>query len=296
MKILFVAVFTPNSTNVAQSRGFKANGHEVYEYDYRARLRPTGSVDNRDNELIQLMAHFKPDITIFSKCNNMRGRVVDEANKYGKTVLWYMDATNNFDAELQYKIRKSTAAIHGIPGIVDLSLKLNPNSFFLDQCPDDEMNFMLDDFDYKYDTTFIGQIGGQPTHSDRRKYLNAVRFKHFNGVYGLEHNQIVNESKINLNFSHTDGTGASVRIYKILAAGGFLMTTPWAENYMNQSFTINKDFITFNNEKELKEKIQYYLSHEDERNEIRMHGYQTVQKYLPKNWANNIVSILDGIE
>jgi spore maturation protein CgeB len=295
MKILFVAVFTPNSTNVSQSRGFKDNGCEVYEYDYRNRLNVLRSVEKRDNELINLIHSYKPNITVFSKCNNMGGRVVDEANKVGKTVLWYMDATGNFDNELKYKIKKSTVAVHGIPGMVKYSKEYNYNSFFIDQCPDEKMNFMLDDFEYKYDVTFIGQISNVVTHTDRKKYLNSVGFKHFNNVYGLEHNKIVNESKINLNFSHTDGTGASVRIYKILASGGFLMTTPWVKKYMEKSFTINKDFVIFTNEKDLKEKINYYLNNENERNEIRLCGYNTVQKYLPNSWASRIIKKINNI-
>lgn len=297
MKILFIGVFTnPHSTNVSQARGFKSIGCEVYEYDYRHRLSMLqNNVHNRDEELIRLIHSFNPDITVFSKCNNMNYRVVDEANKVGKTVLWYMDATNNFNSELQYKIKKSTIAIHGIPGVVEHSLKYNTNSIFIDQCPDSEMNFMLENFTYKHNVTFIGQIGGEPTHSDRRRYLNNVGFKHFNGVYGLEHNKIVNESKINLNFSHTDGTGASVRIYKILASGGFLMTTPWIGEYMEKSFTIDKDFVIFRNENELKEKIDFYLNNENKRNEIRLNGYNTVQQYLPTNWAKKIVDSVDKV-
>jgi len=291
MKILTIGVFTnPNSTNVSQSRGFKDLGCEVREYDYRYKLLiNNNNVTLRDDDLIKVINKFKPNITIFSKCNNMHYRVVEAANKVGESVLWYMDATNNFDQELKEKIKRCSVAIHGIPGIVEHSLILNPNSFFVDQCPDDKMNFMLDDFEYKYDVTFIGQIGNGSTHSDRKKYLDSVGFKHFNNVYGLEHNRIVNESKINLNFSHTDGTGASVRIYKILASGGFLMTTPWVKKYMDESFTINKDFVIFNDETELKDKIDYYLSNEEERNKIRLNGYNTVQKYLPKNWAKKII-------
>ncbi len=36
MKILHVAVFTPQSTNVGQADGFESLGHEVIRYDYRA--------------------------------------------------------------------------------------------------------------------------------------------------------------------------------------------------------------------------------------------------------------------
>lgn len=294
MKILFVAVFKPNSTNVAQARGFMENGHEVIKYDYREIAGRVGT-HGRDRQLIGLCKKEKPDVTIFSKCNQMHYSVVDECNKIGKTVFWYMDATNNFDIELQEKIKRSTVALFGLGLIAEMSLKLNKNSYFLDQCPDDKMNFMLNEFEYKYDTTFIGQISGVNVHSDREHYKEVIGFNHFDNVHGLEHNNIVNQSKINLNFSHTDGAGTSVRVYKILAAGGFLLTTPWKENSMNQSFTVGKDFDIFTNENELRNKIDYYLNNEEKRNEIRLHGHQTVQQYLPKNWAKKIIEIVEQV-
>ena len=155
---------------------------------------------------------------------------------------------------------------------------------------------MLEDFTYTKDVTFIGSGDGSRIHGDRRKYINILNkhikgFKHFNGVFGLKHNKIVNESKINLNFAPTDATGASVRIYKILAAGGFLMTTPWTG--MEDTFTINEDIVIFKNEKEMLEKIKYYLNNEDERNIIRKNGYIKGQEYLPKRWAKKMVSFIN---
>jgi spore maturation protein CgeB len=117
---------------------------------------------------------------------------------------------------------------------------------------------------------------------------NFNNFRHYNGVYGLEHNKIVNETKINLNFSPTDSTGVSVRLYKILASGGFLMTTPW--NGIENTFKIDEDIVVFNDENELKEKINFYLNNEDKRNNIRLNGYKKVVEYLPINWAKKIIN------
>ena len=294
MKVLFVAVFTPNSTNVSQSRGFKQNGCDVYEYDYRQRLADLGNnITKRDDDLINEVNNFKPELVIFSKCNQMHYRVVDECNKVSKTCMWYMDSTDNFNNELIEKIKRCSYNVVGIPGMVHHFKKFNEKSYFVDQCPDEKMNFMLNDFQYKNDVVFIGNINSI-THSDRRRYLQSVpMIKHVNNVNGLEHNRMVNETKININFSHTDGNGASVRIYKILASGGFLMTTPWVEDYMESSFTPGEDFIVFNNEIELKESINYYLKNENERNKIRLSGYNKVQEYLPKYWAKKIIDLYE---
>jgi len=294
MKILFVAVFTHNSTNVSQSRGFKENGCEVLEYDYRKKLIEFNNVYNRDSDLIDVAKKYKPDLVIFSKCNNMSYRVIDECNKISKTALWYMDAMNNFDGELIEKIKRCNYFICGVEGVVPHAEKFNKNCIFIQQCPDDLMNFLDHDLEDKWldDISFIGSADSSAIHGDRVKYINFLKnsfssFKHYNGVYGLDHNKIVNQSKINLNFSPTDGSGVSVRIFKILASGGFLMTTSWKD--MENTFIPGEDIIIFNSEEELKNKIEFYLKNEDIRNKIRLSGYNKVQNYLPKSWAKNII-------
>lgn len=294
MKIVFVAVFTPNSTNVAQSRGFKDIGCDVLEYDYRSKLAEFNDVYTRDSDLINSVLKFKPDLVIFSKCNNMSHRVVDECNKISKTALWYMDAMNNFDFELIEKIKRCDYFICGVEGVIPHAEKFNKNCMFLQQCPDDLMNFLDHKLENTWvdDVTFIGSSDSSKIHADRYDYINFLKntfagFKHYNGVYGLEHNKIVNQSKINLNFSPTDSSGVSVRIFKILASGGFLMTTPWKD--MENTFIPEKDVVVFSSKEELKDKIEFYLKNQDLRDKIRLSGYNKVQNYLPKNWAKNIV-------
>lgn len=295
MKILFVAVFTPNSTNVSQSRGFKQNGCGVIEFDYR-KIAGQYGIKRRDELLIETCRKEIPDLVLFSKCNNMHYSVVEECNKYSKTALWYMDAMNNFNNELIQKIKRCNYFFCGVEGVMEHAEKYNNNCIFVHQCPDDEMNFKIlpldGEIEYNDDITFIGSADSSKIHNDRLKYINMLKsefsgFKHYNGVYGLRHNEIVNQSKINLNFSPTDATGVSVRIFKILASGGFLMTTPWLN--MEKTFTTGKDIVIFNNEEELKEKIRYYLENEEERKQISFSGYAKVQNYLPNSWAKKII-------
>lgn len=295
MKILFVAVFTPNSTNVAQARGLKNNGCTVYTYEYRDRARIIGNIRERDQELIDQCKKLKPDLVIFSKCNNMHYRVVDECNKVAKTCLWYMDGMNNFDNELVQKIKRCSYVISGVEGVLPHMLDLNTNSIFINQCPDERMNFMLDNINYKDDISFIGSI--QPEHTNREYYINILKesypgFKHYNGVYGLDHNNIVNNTKINLNITPYDIGGISVRVYKILASGGFLMSTPWKN--MEDTFKIDEEIIIFNSEEELRKKVDYYLNNENERNRIRLNGYKKGQEFLPKSWAEKIIKYINN--
>lgn len=289
-KVLFVGVFHPNSTNVAQVRAFSNNKCDAYAYDYRAKLNKFNSIQERDNNLKQIIQDLKPDITLFSKCNAMHYSVVDEANKAGKTALWYMDALNNFDSELIEKVKRCNTFICGLEGVVTEGLKYNNDTIFIDQCPDEQMNFYIPDCEKKYDSVFIGNINAS-VHSDRETYKQLCNFTHLSGVYGLEHNQVVNETKINLGFAPTDGCGTSVRAHKILAAKGFYMSTPWPG--MEKTFTPGVHLETFTSPEELNEKIEYYLAHPEERQKISEQGNAEVQQYMPLNWAKRILEHME---
>ncbi len=285
-KILFVGVFHPNSTNVAQARAFSDNNCKVYAYDYRAKLRDFTSMELRDRNLKESIEQIKPDITLFSKCNLMNHSVVEKANEYGKSVLWYMDALNNFNDELIEKVRRCDTFICGLEGVVPEGLKYNKDTIFIDQCPDEKKNFYIPGCKKKYDAVFIGNINAT-VHSDRADYRERCNFTHLSGIYGLEHNRIVNETRINIGFAATDACGTSVRSHKILAARAFLMTTPWPG--MEKTFTPGEHLVTFESHKDLNEKIEYYLNHHEEVDRISMNGHEKVQQYMPKNWARRIL-------
>ena len=97
MKIIFVAVFNYNSTNVSQADGFRRNGCEVIEFNYREIAARYGN-QQRDEMLVTLCLKEKADAVVFSKCNEIAHKVVEECNKVSKTVLWYMDTVGgNFN-------------------------------------------------------------------------------------------------------------------------------------------------------------------------------------------------------
>lgn len=90
--------------------------------------------------------------------------------------------------------------------------------------------------------------------------------------------KVFHASRINLNITMRPiETGLSLRIWDILGCGGFLITNYQAE--IPEYFEIGKDLETYESLAELEEKICYYLSHEEERLEIAIHGYETVAKY-----------------
>lgn len=111
------------------------------------------------------------------------------------------------------------------------------------------------------------------THSDTSP-LKGVDCR--GGVNTLiEMPKVFHASKINLNITMRPiETGLSLRVWDILGCGGFLLTNYQAE--IPEYFEIGRDLETYESMEELEQKVQYYLTHEDERSEIAIRGYEKV--------------------
>lgn len=291
MKILHVAVFTPKSTNVWQANAFENLGHEVIRYDYRAKARKldgslTNSNPKRDNDIISLCRKEKPDIILFSKCNWMDVRVVKECGEIGTTVLWMMDDIHMMDAEFFAKAKNSDCIFTSCITYIDKLKKYCRNVYKLHGGYNPDVHYPMN-VSKKRDVCFIGSM-----HTNRKKFAKEVNFEIISGVYNKKHSRIVSETKINLNF--TEGRGTSNRLYKLLAAKGFVLTQPW--DGMKEDFVVTVDLDIFRTPEELREKINYYLSHEDEREKIAEHGYKTVQNYDATNYAHQIIKKVEEIK
>lgn len=89
--------------------------------------------------------------------------------------------------------------------------------------------------------------------------------------------KIFNRSKINLNLTLRNiRTGIPLRIWDILAAGGFCITNYQPE--LEMYFENGKDLVYFESRKDLADKVKYYLEHEDERRTIALNGYNKVKQ------------------
>jgi len=221
-----------------------------------------------------------PDLVVLSKCNDMGYGVLDYCDaRRIPTCLWYMDPHGNFNAELIAKITRATYVCCSMPSMADCARAHNPHAFYVPEGFDAAVDAPVPEEDVCDNVSFIGQMRGH-----RYTYRQAYPFKIITGAFGREHARAVCRSRINLNFTHG---GASDRVYKVLAAGGFLLTQPWPG--MADDFTSEKDFVTFGEPADMRNKIEHYLAHPDEAAAIAAHGRQTVQKFSRQNWAQRIL-------
>tara|TARA_R110000823_G_scaffold242573_1_gene367004 strand:- start:46 stop:912 length:867 start_codon:yes stop_codon:yes gene_type:complete len=282
MKILFIGVFDTDrkSTNTSQLLAFKSLGHNVVGYNYKEKALRVGEKE-RDKHLCETVKEYKFDLVVFSKCNFLSEDVFRAINKMTNTCLWFMDPLVSYDQVM----RKRTGLVDYVccdkENVLEEALKINKNSFHVCEGFDQDVDKVYD-VEKEYDVSFIGNIYG-----DRSKIIKDINYdvKIINGVYGADHAREACKSRINLNFCTSNG--ASDRVYKILATGGFLLSNDWKNR--EKYFTDGKECVIFNDIEDLNKKIEYYLKNPDLRKEIASNGFNKVQRFNRNNWAENIL-------
>jgi len=155
---------------------------------------------------------------------------------------------------------------------------------------------------YGCDVCFIGRDRGRGLHEGRTEVLDAIERMGVNykwwgcrgnpELWDEDHNKAVICSKINIAHSGWPKVAMywSVRGYKILGAGGFLLA-----NYhekMEKWLPVEgpeKALDYYRDIDELKEKITYYLEHEDERKAIAARGLRWVQSHTYTERMRNVI-------
>lgn len=107
-------------------------------------------------------------------------------------------------------------------------------------------------------------------------------------VWGEELIDLMIQSKIVLNITNSNfycvETGVNLRIFEVLAAGAFLLTDHYDE--IAQLFEVGKEIETYSSAKELREKVEYYLSHDKERIAIAAAGKRKFDKLY--TWEHRV--------
>lgn len=86
---------------------------------------------------------------------------------------------------------------------------------------------------------------------------------------------VFKRAKINLNISlRSILSGIPLRAFDIMGAGGFLLTNYQSD--FGDCFVPDEDFVYYESKKDLLDKIDYYLRHEDERAQIAQNGLRRI--------------------
>ncbi len=136
---------------------------------------------------------------------------------------------------------------------------------------------------YKYDVTFIGNPYMGRRNIVKKLKEDGIKINCFgygwNSIIKDEQiSQIIQTSKINLNFSKSKGfkKQTKARIFEITGAKGFCLTEQ--SNELKKYFKIKKQIDVFDSYNELKNKIIYYLENSKKRERIAKAGYIQCKK------------------
>ena len=111
--------------------------------------------------------------------------------------------------------------------------------------------------------------------------------------YNIDMPKVFNQSKINMNFTIRNiRSGLPLRIWDILAAGGFLLTNFQAE--IPYFFENQRDIVYYENLYDMQKKAEYYLAHDDERMMIAANGHKKVNEF--HSYHQRIAAILSAIK
>lgn len=230
----------------------------------------------------------------------------EDFTKYGSDVSF---VGSLYTEKCKYDANVISSYAQGfVDGLIEAQLKVYGYNFISDNLTDRVIREVADadpDF-YRGSDTYMNTdrylvahqyIGMKLAVVERERTLNRLA-KHFQvtlytnsdtspltgvdcrgGVSTLtEMPKVFHASKINLNMTMRPiETGLSLRIWDILGCGGFLLTNYQAE--ISDYFEIGKDLETYESMDELEQKIQYYLTHEEERIEIAINGYEKAAKF-----------------
>jgi len=151
----------------------------------------------------------------------------------------------------------------------------------------------------RYPVSFVGTA-----HGDRKKRINLLKkdgidvrcFGHGwpeGSVPGNDVPRIFRDSVISLNFANARGINQiKARTFEVPGSGGFLLT----ENAANlEKFYIpDKEIDIFSSHADLIDKINFYLRHQEKRDEIALAGFIRTAK--EHTYENRLINILEAIE
>lgn len=287
MKILLLFQMKDGQTGSAIKYAFKKLGHTVESVD--AKLKPHDSYE--------ACCKIFPDIVLCSRTYDLIDEIQRIKRDFKNTVvcMWNTDAREDIH---NWTFLFPLIKLVDIHFTVDINLidnwkSINPKTFWLPQGLQSEIymktnvaKLTTDDLDkYACDVSFCGDRKGK-YHKFRDRFLVPVEkmtivFRHWTGVYNEEHNKMVYLSDINLGCSGFKdiGTCVSARDYKILGAGGFLLTD--SGGGLEDIFPCDgPDRILdhYNSPENLVEKIGYWLPRKEERKAIAERGFRWVHK------------------
>ena len=170
-------------------------------------------------------------------------------------------------------------------------LKFFPKNTTYLPCAIDDSIFNKQSLDRDIDIGFIGK----EMFSSRTKFIKFLQDEYDNkflkkeGIFFDKVAEFYNRCKIVPNQCPADDT--NMRLFEVTACGALLIT-PYVP-YLEELFDLEKELVIYKDMYDLKEKIDYYLEHDKEREKIARAGQRrTLKNHTYKNRVKEIIKII----
>lgn len=314
MKIIVVSYHNPHFVNstVYREKAVEYLGHELISFDDRRFLIP-GRLRQRapflqawdagrlNNALIRLARTTRPDICMVVGGHEILPDTVDHIKKMGiKVVLWTSDAPFYFDNILRAAPRYDRLFCAGSEAMDIFQAQGLKNAVWVPFACDPRYHqpaALSEEEHKKYarDVVFVGSY-----YENRAWMLESIADFHL-GVWGPywqrlaknsplqrkvfdaklnydEWRKIFSAAKIVLGLHYVNPSlpchQASPKLFEAMACRSFVLSDNQKD--ARALFEDGRHLVFFKDEKDLREKIEYYLSHAQERMTIAQRGYEEV--------------------
>lgn len=134
--------------------------------------------------------------------------------------------------------------------------------------------------DVSFAGSYISYLYGGRGKALARLLSLSDRYRIFigNNIYGEGYKKLIANSKIVINALADEQRSITMRAYETMGQGRLLLTSEPIDRCPYQEFRENVHFVTFRDETELETKIEYYLSHPEERRKIGEAAREAVLK------------------
>lgn len=265
-------------------------------------------------KLLKEVRKYQPRYVLVFKGKNIWPETIRKIKTYGiKTADFFPEYISHWKS-MSYLASVYDYFIVPCHYVIDFAKKEGFNNFYyLTFAAELDKNSQFSNImDYKYDVTFIGSVNND-YYPERVKFLSALtdfdlhiwgnkawqdtplkKFYHCRPsdeeMYDIyRHSKIV----INIDYHQAPIDGVNIRPFEATACGSLLINDAVSPEIF-RLFKGGGEFIPFKDGEDLREKVKYYLEHEEERIKIAKAGfYRTLKDHTYFDRIKQLLNILD---
>lgn len=289
LKIVLAGVFSPESTDVVLADDLAELGHRVQKLAYRDVIRSRG-IDELHKTLLD--AGQGADVVVICKGAGANLPAISPgvlSQIACRSVYWCPD---NIDVAGEGLVLLARAC-----DVVCSPCKRSCEAFRDAGCPNVNQIFMTfsaktyfpQELDKKRNVVFLGVLDEKRHEIIERLRKDGITVE-TPEAWLKDAAKVIGESKISLNFAR--GELVSNRVFWTMASGTFLLTEDCQD--LHAAFEPGKHFVTWTEYDELREAIEHWLGHDEEREAIAAAGCEAVQPYESREQAAKLVRAIRG--